>query len=356
MLHASHLSPFVLILSKDAPSRALCARGLEKLVLRPLLGNAGSVWHTWLLRANVPAAFFSLAVGILMKLTHARAVGLMVVVALMWSTAGVVTRQLETARSFEVTFWRSFFTLVSLLVILPFFQGRVVFAKIRNAGLALWLSGICWSVMFTAFMVALTMTTVANVLVTLALGPFVTALATRIFIGHRIPARTWTAIGLASLGIAWMYGGQMDLGDQLAGTLVALLVPLAGACNWTVVQQSSAQGQKIDLVPAVLVGAALSTLATLPLALPIAATPHDIGLLAMLGLFQLAIPCALAVLCAGVLKAPEVALLALLEVIFGILLAWLGAGEVPGPSVLAGGSLVICALVVNELIGWRRKA
>ena len=291
-----------------------------------------------------------------MKLTHARAVGLMIVVTLLWSTAGVVTRQLEAARSFEVTFWRSFFTLASLLAILPLFQGRAVFSKIRHGGKALWLSGVCWSVMFTAFMVALTLTTVANVLVTLALGPFITALMTRLFIGHRVPARTGVAIGLASLGIAWMYGGQMDLDSQLAGTLVALMVPVAGAINWTVVQHGGAQGQKIDLVPAVLVGAAISTLATLPLAFPFSATPHDVKLLAMLGLFQLAIPCVLAVLCAGVLKAPEVALLALLEVIFGILLAWLGAGEVPGASVLTGGSLVIGALVFNELIGWRQKA
>ena len=290
-----------------------------------------------------------------MKLTHSRAVMVMVLVTLMWSIAGMVTRQLEAARSFEVTFWRSFFTLLSLLVILPFFQGRVVFANIRNAGKLLWLSGVCWSVMFTAFMVALTLTSVANVLVTLALGPFITALVARIFIGHRIPARTWMAIALASAGIAWMYGGQMDLGGQLAGTLVALMVPVAGACNWTVVQHGGAHGQKIDLVPAVLIGAALSSLATLPLAFPFSATPHDIGLLALLGLFQLAIPCVLAVLCARVLKAPEVALLALLEVIFGILLAWLGAGEAPGASVLTGGSLVIGALMMNELIGWRLK-
>jgi len=291
-----------------------------------------------------------------MKLTHSRAVAVMVLVTLMWSTAGVVTRQLEAARSFEVTFWRSFFTFASLLVILPFFQGRSVFSKIRHGGKALWLSGVCWSVMFTAFMVALTLTTVANVLVTMALGPFITALLAQVFIGHRIPARTWAAIALASAGIAWMYGGQMDLGSQLGGTLVALLVPLAGACNWTVVQHSGAHGQKIDLVPAVLVGAALSALATLPLAFPFSATLRDIGLLASLGLFQLAIPCVLAVMCAGVLKAPEVALLALLEVIFGILLAWLGAGEVPGSSVLTGGLLVIGALVVNELIGWRQRA
>jgi len=291
-----------------------------------------------------------------MKLTHSRAVVMMILVTLMWSMAGVVTRQLEAARSFEVTFWRSFFTVASLLVILPFFQGRAVFAKIRNGGKALWLSGICWSVMFTAFMVALTLTTVANVLVTMALGPFITALMARIFIGHKMPARTWGAIALAGAGMAWMYGGQMNLGSELAGTCVALLVPLAGSCNWTVVQHSRAHGQGIDLVPAVLVGAAFSSLATLPLAFPFSATPHDIGLLAVLGLFQLAIPCVLAVLCAGVLKAPEVALLALLEVIFGILLAWMGAGEVPGANVLTGGALVIAALVVNELIGWRQKA
>ena len=88
-----------------------------------------------------------------MKLSHAKAVGLMVLATLMWSIAGVVTRQLEVARSFEVTFWRSLFTLAALLVLLPAFQGRVVFSKIRNGGLALWLSGVCWSVMFTAFMV-----------------------------------------------------------------------------------------------------------------------------------------------------------------------------------------------------------
>src|SRR5687767_6544862 len=152
-----------------------------------------------------------------MKLTHTQAVFLMVAVTLMWSIAGVITRHLEHARSFEVTFWRSFFTVLSLLVILPFFQGRVVFSKIRNARWPLWASGVCWSIMFTAFMVALTLTSVANVLVTLAIGPFVTALMARFFIGHRIAGRTWLAIVVAGAGIAYMYGAQIE-GGQLAGT------------------------------------------------------------------------------------------------------------------------------------------
>src|SRR6218665_2198442 len=127
------------------------------------------------------------------ELSHSRAVLLMVATALMWSTAGVVTRHLEHARSFEVTFWRSLFTLLALLVILPAMQGRTVFAAMRKngrapwisglcwgvmvlwgrrrkGGVALWISGLCWCVMFTAFMLAIMLMPVANVLLTMAAG------------------------------------------------------------------------------------------------------------------------------------------------------------------------------------------
>lgn len=288
------------------------------------------------------------------KLTHSRAVAVMVAVTLMWSIAGVVTRHLEAARSFEVTFWRSLFTVASLLVILPIIQGRNVWAGIRHGGLALWVSGVCWSVMFTAFMVALTLIPVANVLVTMSVGPLLTALFAWMFIGHHIAPRTWLAIAVAGAGIGWMYGSQVA-GLPWLGTLVALCVPVAAAVNWTVVQHSQRQGHAVDLVPAVLAGGVLSVVLTLPLALPFQASTHDLGLLALLGIVQLAIPCVLAVRCGRVLKAPEMALLGLLEVIFGILWAWLGAGERPRPEVLMGGALVIGALVFNELWGWKEQ-
>jgi drug/metabolite transporter (DMT)-like permease len=56
-----------------------------------------------------------------------------------------------------------------------------------------------------------------------------------------------------------------------------------------------------------------------------------------------------------VLKAPEVSLLALLEVVFGIALAWWGANEAPQMSVLLGGSLVLTALILNEWLGWKKN-
>lgn len=289
-----------------------------------------------------------------MKLTHNRAILLMVAVALLWSTAGVVTRHLQFARSFEVTFWRSLFALCTLLVLLPLIRSKEVFAKLRHATLPFWLSGVCWSFMFTAYMLALTMTSVGNVLVMLAIGPLLTALVARIFIGHRVPVRTLVAIVVAGMGIYYMFSSQIAEGS-IAGTLVALCVPVAGAINWTVTQRSHDRGHDVDLMPAVLVGALISVVVTFPMAYPLQANAHDIAFLGLLGAFQLAIPCVLSVMCARVLKAPEMSLLALLEVIFGILLAWVGANEVPTQSVLAGGALVVGALVVNEMIAWRLR-
>jgi drug/metabolite transporter (DMT)-like permease len=71
------------------------------------------------------------------------------------------------------------------------------------------------------------------------LARLITALAARAFVlGHRLAARTWAAIALAGVGIAWMYGHEVSAGDprHLLGTLVALAVPLAAATNWTLLQ------------------------------------------------------------------------------------------------------------------------
>jgi drug/metabolite transporter (DMT)-like permease len=107
---------------------------------------------------------------------------------------------------------------------------------------------------------------------------------------------------------------------------------------------------RVDMLPAVLIGAVLSALATLPLAYPLQASAHDLGLLALLGVVQLAIPCLLAVRLSRELPAAEISLLSLLEVLFGVTWAWLGAGEEPSSATLIGGALVIAALVINELL------
>jgi drug/metabolite transporter (DMT)-like permease len=298
-------------------------------------------------------------------MTHARATALMILVTLLWSIAGVVSRHLDSAASFEVTFWRSAFNALALAIALTVLRGPALWRDLFRSPWPVWVSGLCWAVMFTAFMLAITLTTVANVLVVMAIGPLVTAVFARAFLHHRLPTRTWIAIAVAGAGIAWMFGADAAGGVSLTGTLVALAVPLAAAVNFTTLQhvghgsgdpEADDPGEPQDMLPAILIGAAISSAVTLPVALPFQATAHDLGLLALLGVVQLAIPCLLVVRLSRVLAAPEVALLGLLEVVFGVAWAWLWAGERPGPSTLVGGALVLGALVGNELLALRRRA
>jgi drug/metabolite transporter (DMT)-like permease len=195
-----------------------------------------------------------------------------------------------------------------------------------------------------------------------------TAVFARVVLHHRQPSRTWIAIAVAGAGIAWMFGRSMQTADarSLAGMAVAFAVPVSSALNYTVLQHAArvpARGddstqtpaQQPDMLGAVLIGAAISALVTLPLAWPFHANSHDLGLLLGLGMFQLALPCLLLVRLARALPAPEVALLGLLEVIFGVLWAWVGAGEAPGSAALVGGGIVVGALVFNELLALRGR-
>lgn len=291
-------------------------------------------------------------------MSHARAVSLMLLVTLLWSLAGVVSRHLDSAQSFEVTFWRSASTALTLAVALTVLRGPAFWAGLAHSSRAVWISGVCWSVMFTAFMVAITLTTVANVLVTMALGPLITALFARVFLHHRLARRTWGAIAVAAVGIGWMFGQDAHSGVSLTGTLVAMAVPVAVAINYTVLQHvgyTQDDETRIDMLPAVLIGAVLSAAVTLPLAWPMKASMHDVGLLSFLGVVQLALPCLLVVRLSRVLPAPEIALLGLLEVIFGVAWAWLGAGEAPASSTLIGGTLVLGALIGNEFLTLRER-
>ena len=288
-----------------------------------------------------------------LAMSHGRAVALMILVTLLWSIAGVVTRHLDAVRTFEVTFWRSVFNALGLAIGLSAMCGPRLWRGMVEPPRQLWISGICWAVMSTSFMVAITLTTVANVLVMMAIGPLITALFARIFLRHRLPLHTWFAVALCSVGIVWMF--SKEIGHvSFIGTLVAVAVPFSAAINWTILQHVGCSNRdkspRQDMLPAVLIGALISAAVTLPLAVPLQASWHDLGLLALLGVVQLSIPCLLVVRLSRELPAPEIALLGLLEVVFGVAWAWLGAGEKPASSTLIGGTLVLGALLSNELL------
>jgi drug/metabolite transporter (DMT)-like permease len=275
------------------------------------------------------------------------ALALMVLAPLLWSLAGVLARQVEAAGAFEMAFWRSLFAALFVFGALSWLQSSRPWATLRAAGVPGLVSGAMWAIMFTCFILALSFTTVANVLVVASLGPIFTALLAFSFLREPLPLRTWIAILAASAGMLAMFGAGFTAGEprHLVGMALGLTIPIASAVNIVVLRRSRAH---LDLMPAVMLGALMSALVALPIALPFQASGRDLLLLATLGVVQLGVPCLLLVLASRTLTAPEISLLALLEVVLGPLWTWLGAGEVPAGSTLAGGAIVLAALAGNE--------
>ncbi len=283
----------------------------------------------------------------------------MLLCTLMWSLGGVVSRHFESHEGLEITFWRSVFAALTVAVVLAW---QVRFGRTAQGAASpwaalnpkrhpmAWVSGLMWACMFTCYMVSLSLTSVANVLITQSMAPVFTALLARVVLRKPIGAFSWGCIAIASAGIAGMY--VLDVagldGRQLVGVLIALGIPLAAAVNWVMLQRAG-EGEGADLSSAVLIGGTLSALATLPFAWPLGMSAHDMGLLVLLGVVQLGIPCVLVMRVARHMAAHRVALLSLLEVVFGIVLAWALAGEKPATATLLGGTAVLLALVANEL-------
>ena len=274
----------------------------------------------------------------------------MLLAPLLWSSAGVVTRHLESAGAFEQVFWRSLSAFLFIGVVL-LFQGKTPWAAVRQLGAPGVFSAAMWAAMSTAFLVSLSLTTVANALVVMSVAPLLTAFLSYAILKEPVAPRTWIAAIAAMVGMVWMFHSGLEAA-QVAGMLVALIVPVASAANLIMLRRARAQ---VDFIPAVMLGGAMACVIALPFALPFAATGRDVLLLALLGVFQLGLPCALLVLASRVLSPPEIALLSLLEVILGPLWVWLGAGERPAAATVIGGAIVLGALVLNELGSLRRR-
>jgi drug/metabolite transporter (DMT)-like permease len=275
---------------------------------------------------------------------------LMIAAGLCWSTGGILVRKVAITDGWEIVFWRSVFMVPFLFVVLAWWHRGAVWSKIAAVGLPGMLAGALLASQFFFFILSLTRNTAANTFVLMSTGPFFVAALGWLLLRERVPPRTWIAITVALAGITLMFAEGLDAGRSL-GNLLALGVPLGFALNVIVLRRMHAA---VDMVPAVMVAGLISIPVALPFALPLEASGGDLALLAPMGCIQLGLGCLLMTRATRYLSAGEVGLLALIETILAPIWVWLGVGERPSELALAGGLIVVGALVVNEWVGFRR--
>jgi drug/metabolite transporter (DMT)-like permease len=280
---------------------------------------------------------------------HHKGIALMVGATLCWATAGILVRTMDSTDGWKITFWRSLFMTAFMLAVLSFQHGARLPQRILAMGWPGVLSGFLFAWMMICFILALSLTTVANTLVVGSISPFVAALCGYLFLGEKVAPRTWLAMLAALGGIVMMFADGLT-GGGWAGNLIALCIPVGFGANVVLLRKHRAS---FDMIPAVLLAGIFSLLLALPFAWPLTVSVGDLVLISVMGVVQLGVGLLLMLAAVRYLASAEVGLLSILEIVFGTLSVWVVIGERPNKSALFGGSIVLAALMINEIAGMR---
>ncbi|MEP6064607.1 MAG: DMT family transporter [Paracoccaceae bacterium] len=249
-----------------------------------------------------------------------------------------------------IAFWRG---LTAGLIVLAFVlstQRGNAFAPLRRTG---WTGAIYVLLMGStspAFVLAVTQTSVANVVFILASMPMFAAIWSRILLNEPVSKRIAVTMGVVLCGLAVIaYGSGDSEKASWKGDVWAVYVSFAYAAALTAARRM----KDISMVPAVSIaylGAAILIALLYPLA--DAFVDHWRIFLGH-GIF---IGCATCLLTLGprYITSSEVSLLILLESVLAPLLVWAVIGEHPGRFSLMGGFIVIAALLASNTWALRR--
>jgi drug/metabolite transporter (DMT)-like permease len=258
--------------------------------------------------------------------------------------------RLVVADEWTTLFWRGVLTAISITVALVITHRRQTFLRFAQIGaLGVWLAAL-FAGGAICFVVAITLTKVANVLFIVATTPLYAAIIARVFLGERVPLRIWIAIGFAMVGVAVIASASATRGaDSVLGDALAFLAALSMAVTLSLARKARSH----SMVPAMALAGVLYALAILPCASPLDVSAADVCWLALMGLVFVPLGFSMLTIAPRYLPTPEVSLLLLLEAVLGPLLVWWVVGESPGSRGLIGGGIVVATLLVLNVVALR---
>lgn len=246
-----------------------------------------------------------------------------------------------------VAFWKALLTgsVVGLGVLVV--NGPVGFARVLRLGWRAWFYAACVGASGSGFVVAVALTSVANVVFIIAAMPVFAALYSRVFLGEPIGARMMATMAVVAVGLGVIANGSGETeGAHWSGDLVALGVAALFAAGLTAARSL----RPASLTAAIPVGYLAAAVVLFPFAAPMSVPSDDWVWVALHGGVFIALSTALITVGPRYLPSAEVALLILLESVLAPILVWVLLGESPGRWTLAGGALVLGALAVSNAV------
>ncbi len=275
---------------------------------------------------------------------------LVIASALLWSIGGTIQRFLTVQDSWTIVFWRSLFAAVFLLVFMLTTEGprqtADMFRRMNWAGYAV---AACFAIASTSFVVALSYTKVANVLLIQAGVPLLAALISWFVLREKVSVATQLAIAAVIAGVGIMVSESLDGAVSPMGDGLAILIAFCFATA-TVISRHHAE---VRMLPAVCLATTMAGLFAATRVQSFSVSPSDLLLLVAFGAINLGAGLAVFTMGVRLIPAPFAALLGTLEPVLAPVWVWAVHGEVPSARTILGGGVVFLALFIHLLLEWR---
>jgi drug/metabolite transporter, DME family len=281
--------------------------------------------------------------------SYGRGIAFVLLATLGWSLSGVFVRFMPELNGFQINCWRGFWTAVSLLCYLVIVYGRDtgrVFAMVPLP--ALFVSAGFFAFGSTMYVTSLTLVSTAVISVIGATSPLFAGLLSPWVTGEKPGFVSWVAALLALGGMVVIARDGLGTGHWL-GIAVSVTVPLSFAVQTVVLRRY----RGVDMVPAICVGGVLAFLGAgftglfLQKGGGFAVEPVHMMLLALMAVVQLAVPLVFYAKGAKSVPAITLSLVAMLDAVLNPLWPWLAVNEVPEAAALAGGGIIVIAVLIS---------
>jgi drug/metabolite transporter (DMT)-like permease len=272
---------------------------------------------------------------------HSRAVVLLVVCVLLWSTSGVLIKQ-SSLTALAIVGGRSAIAALLLWAVIRRPHWTWSGAQVGGA--------VAYFFMVVLFVQATQLTSAANAILLQYTAPIWVAIFSFWFLGERLRRIDYLATAAIVVGMALFFGDALTPAGML-GNVLAVLAGIALA--WmTLFMRKQKDSSSLETL---LLGNLLAAGVGLPFLLTAQVQPMDWAIISFLGVFQLGLPFLLYAAAIRSLSAIETILISCLEPILNPILVFAFIGETPGPMALLGGAIVMAAVLARGLAGIRRR-
>ncbi len=259
------------------------------------------------------------------------------------SWGGLIIRSFQEASVWQILLLRSFFFVIALIFFLLLTYKRDAFKIIKESGFPAMIGGFFLSLSFVAFVIAMTNTTVANVVFIISTQTVFLAIAGYFILKEKVTFIAFVSIILAMIGIGVMFSDSVATGSFF-GSLVALAIPI----NFSILVMIIRKHPNLDMVPAIFYSGIFSCIYGLIFSESFSISYHDIFMGFILGVPQLAFGFICITIGSKTTRATTIGLLMLTETIFAPIWVWIFLNEIPTLGVIIGGILVITAIIVKS--------